>query len=68
MRLPDVPLTYNRLTETERNRTIELEDRNNRKVGNDVEIDNERLVLKSPDGTRWSITVDNAGVISATSI
>lgn len=26
------------------------------------------LILHSPDGTRWKITVDNAGTISATDI
>jgi hypothetical protein len=26
------------------------------------------LILRSPDGTRWSITVDDLGVISATDI
>ena len=26
------------------------------------------LILRSPDGTRWKITVDNAGTISATDV
>lgn len=28
----------------------------------------QRLVLRSPDGTRWSVTVDNMGVLSATAM
>lgn len=68
MRLPNVPNAFNRLIETERNRTLELADQQNRKVGQDVEIGAEKLVLKSPDGTRWEITVSNAGAISATSL
>lgn len=68
MRLPNVPNVFNRLIETERNRTLELADQQNRKVGQDVEIGGQRLILTSPDGTRWSITVSNAGAISATSI
>jgi hypothetical protein len=68
VRLPNVPNVFNRLIETERNRTLELADQQNRKVGQDVELSGERLILKSPDGTRWSITVSNAGAISATSL
>lgn len=68
MRLPNVPNVFNRLIETERNRTLELADRQNRKVGQDVEIGDQRLILKSPDGTRFSVTVANDGTLSATSI
>lgn len=31
-------------------------------------VNSNSLVLKSPDGTRWAITVDNSGVISTTSL
>lgn len=61
-------LTWNRLHEVERNRQIEQADRENHKRGRDVEISSARLILTSPNGTRYSITVDNAGTISATSI
>jgi hypothetical protein len=44
-------------------------DVNTRKRDTDVEIaGSQRLILSSPDGTRWSITVSNAGAISATAI
>lgn len=52
----------------ERNRIIEASDRQNHKKDRDLEIGQARLILTSPDGTRWSVTVDNSGVISATSI
>lgn len=68
MRLPNVPPGYNAATERQRNLTLELADKNNHKRGRDVEINPGRLILTSPDGTRWSITVDNSGVISATSL
>lgn len=68
MRLPNVPNVFNRLIETERNRTLELADQQNRKVGQDVEIGGERLILTSPNGTRFSVTVANDGTLSATSI
>jgi phosphosulfolactate phosphohydrolase-like enzyme len=35
----------------------------------DVEfVEGARLILRSPNGTRYSITVSNLGVITATSI
>ncbi|MDD9727227.1 hypothetical protein PVV74_17335 [Roseovarius sp. SK2] len=68
MRLPNVPAQYRAATEKERNRTLELADRQNRKRRDDVEIGDERLILKSPDGTRFNITVANDGTISATSL
>lgn len=68
MRLPNVPLTYSPNTERERNRTLELADVQNRKVRQDVEIGPNKLILTSPDGTRFNITVANDGTISATSL
>jgi hypothetical protein len=68
MRLPEVPNSYLSSRERERNRTLEREDRRNRKVEQDVDIGEARLVITSPDGTRFSITVSNGGTIAATSI
>lgn len=68
MKLPLSPIAYSRASEIERNRLIEQEDRRNHKRGQDVEIGVARLILTSPNGTRYSITVDNAGVIAATAI
>ena len=68
MILPRAPLAYDRLTEENRNRIIKQADEQNHKRNRDVEIGNGRLILTSPNGTRWSITVSNAGAISATSL
>lgn len=68
MKLPLPAQVYNRQGEIERNRTLEQADRWNHKRGQDVEIGETRLILTSPNGTRYSITVDNAGVISATAL
>ena len=36
---------------------------------NDVVLDNERrLLLRSPDGNYWSITISNAGALIATNV
>lgn len=48
-----------------RDEALEQEDRRNRKTGADVEIGRERLVLRAPNGSRWAITVSNAGVLGA---
>lgn len=68
MILPNVTDQYSPFVERERNRTLEAEDRRNRKAGDDVEVGAAKLVLTSPDGTRWSVTVDNSGTLSATSL
>jgi hypothetical protein len=68
MRLQNPAQTYSRAHELERNRAIELADLQNHKRGRDVEIGNARLIVRSPDGTRWEITVSDAGVVGATSL
>lgn len=68
MNLPKVPSVYSPFVERERNRTLEQESKFVRRTDNDVDIGNERLILTSPDGTRFSVTVANDGTLSATSI
>ena len=48
--------------------TIEQEDQLNHKRLQDVEVGDARLILKSPNGTRYSITVDNSGNLGATAL
>ena len=68
MKLQMPSAKYDPRAEIERNRSIEMADLENHKRDRDLDIANQRLVLTSPDGTRWSVTVDNAGVLSATAI
>jgi hypothetical protein len=66
MKLPVPPPRYDQQTEARRNLTLEIEDAKNRKNNADVIVGNDqRLLMFSPDGSRWQITVDNAGAISA---
>lgn len=45
-------------------RVLIKEDERNHKRGRDVELaQTERIILRSPDGTRWALTVDNSGVL-----
>ena len=69
MILPLVPKVGESLSRFFEDLFLELtrEDERNRKVGRDVTLlVGERIILKSPDGSRWAITVSNAGALSTT--
>lgn len=69
MRLPNPPAQYSASSEAQRNQILEREDGLNFKKTADVEIvDPQRLILRSPDGTKYVISVDNSGVLSATAL
>ncbi len=68
MILPEAQRDYDFVRENQRNNVIEQADNLNRKKNQDIELRNERLILQSPNGTRFSITVADNGTISATSI
>ena len=63
MNLPQPASQYDRNNEAQTRGALEKEDRRNRKVGTDVEIGNERLILKDTvTGNRYSVTV-TSGVL-----
>lgn len=66
MRLPNPKPLYTRSAELERNRQIESANALNHKRGQDIE--GSRIILASPDGTRWLLSVDNAGALTTTSL
>lgn len=68
MILPQQPRDYSVVVERERNRSMQKADLANRKKSEDIEVGDERLILTSPDGTRYSLTVDNAGTLSTTAL
>jgi hypothetical protein len=68
MKVPAPPQTYTPVAEAQRNFLLENADRLNRKTNADVEISSSRLILTSPDGTRYSVVVSNAGALSATAL
>ena len=59
---------YSRADQQEMRRQIEAADRDNHKRNRDVEIGQARLILTSPNGTRYAVTVDNAGVLSTVAV
>jgi hypothetical protein len=60
---------YDLESEVNRNLTLEQADRGNFKHFEDIDLaNNERLILVSPNGTRYSVTVDNSGNLGTTAI
>jgi len=53
---------------TEMARQIELADKMNYKRDRDLEIGQNRVILTSPNGSRYAITVSDLGVLSAVSV
>lgn len=68
MILPTAPDVYNATDANKMNLLIEQADGLNHKKNQDVEVGAARLILKSPNGTRYSITVDNSGNLGATAL
>lgn len=69
MKLPTPSLQYNPIMEAQRNLMLEQADLQNHKRLADLEIAApQRLILRSPDGTRWKITVSNLGVLTASTL
>jgi len=68
MRLPDALREYSQQQEQQKNLLLEQADTLNFKRFQDVEVADARLILKSPNGSRFSVTVDNSGNLAATSI
>lgn len=68
MKLPNPPSSYDSRFEGRRNFMLEQADATNRKTTGDVDVGGNagtKLYLYSANGSRWSIVVDNAGVLSA---
>jgi hypothetical protein len=69
LRLSPPETDYDQEQETDRNLSLENADRSNFKHFEDVDLaNNERLILVSANGTRYSVTVTDAGVLGTTSI
>ena len=69
LRLSPPDAEYDREQETARNLSLESADRSNFKHFEDVDLANsERLILVSANGTRYSVTVTDAGVLGTTAV
>ena len=61
MNLPSPLQGYDRQNESQARSQIEAADAQNQKRNSDIVIKDNKLIFVSPDGTRWSFTVDNDG-------
>lgn len=74
MKLPSPTPTYDLRDQANVRRIIESEDTNIYKRNQDVEIGSRkitppnRLIISSPNGTRYEILVSNAGTLSASAV
>ena len=68
MRLPSPPPQYQVSYQSALSVQIEQADDLNHKKLQDVEVGEARLILRSPNGSRYSVTVDNSGNLSATAL
>jgi hypothetical protein len=69
LRLPEPREEYDRQAEIFNNIAQEEADRSNFKHFVDIDLaNNERLIIRSADGTRWIVTVSDAGVVGTTEI
>tara|TARA_R110000782_G_scaffold31770_1_gene77810 strand:+ start:3030 stop:3236 length:207 start_codon:yes stop_codon:yes gene_type:complete len=68
MILPNSPNAYDQSVESQRNLQLEQADDMNRKKNQDIELRNDRLILQSPNGTRYKLSVDNTGNLTAVSL
>lgn len=69
MSLARAPETYTKLDQDRFRKSLDDRDAENRKKRQDVEIaGTERLILSSPDGSRFNIVVSDAGVLSAVAL
>lgn len=68
MKLPDPPNRYIQSTESVRNRLLAQADNENHKRGRDIEVGQGRVILTSPNGTRYALVVSNAGVLSTVAV
>lgn len=69
MSLLRAPNAYSREDQDRLRTELDKMDAKSRKAGQDVEVaGSERLILSSPNGSRWDIQVSNAGALSAVAL
>ena len=68
MNLPSAPSVYDPVYQSNINREISLADYANQKKNQTVEVGVGRLVLQSPNGTRYEIKIDDSGNLSTSTV
>ena len=68
MNLGSPPPEYDPDNEAQTRSAIEQADQQSVKRGQDIELGKGRVIIKSPNGARWFLTISNAGAVSATAL
>jgi hypothetical protein len=68
LKVPSPTVSWSPAYQIRVNQALETNDITNRKKGTDIELDADKLILKSPSGVRWQITVTDAGVVGTTAV
>jgi hypothetical protein len=68
MNVPRPPERYDPRWASDLKRELDIESGLTLKRDSDVEVGAGRLLLRSPDGTVWNVTVDDTGTLSATAL
>lgn len=68
MNIQQAPARYDPSYHNKANAELAREDRGNRKTNSDIELWKDRLILRSPDGSRFVVVVSNAGVLSTVAL
>lgn len=68
MKLARAPERYDVQDQAQLRATVERADLENIKRGRDIELVRERLILRSPNGTRYVVTVSDTGTLSAVAL
>jgi LysM repeat protein len=69
LKLPQPGAAWSQQYQQRVNQTHEANDLKIRKLATDVEIaPGQKLVIRSPNGARWQITVSNSGTVGATAL
>ena len=69
MSFPQAGPNYSAGGENQFREIVARRDAENFKKGRDMELARgEQLILRSPDGSRWAISVSDAGVVSAVAL
>jgi hypothetical protein len=68
MNLSAAPPGYDRADEARTRDAMRRADGENHKRGRDVEVGAARLILTAPNGSRWALSVSNAGAVVFTAL
>jgi hypothetical protein len=68
LKIPSPSVNWSPAYQVRVNQSVEINDLTNRKIGSDIELFAEKLILRSPNKARWEITISNTGVVSATAL